>query len=410
MWINYGTELAAAAAQALIAAGSLDEATANAVFDEYTVAFALRGGVEPEEALWCRRTLRKVDLSAPRTVDGALAVGRESEGLVLHRLFLAEGVTELELSSTSPLSAGPAEGTIRPPKPFQRRRTTPQRQRPQPPAVTVADDQRTAVSLSAFDWSDLDPGWKATFHTNAQLSAVTAWLEIDGGRVELPPPGPPPEVRTEAVPALVNPVEAMLYREALSAPCGSLQDGAAVKALVATGSLLAEDPLLAEVEQVAKAVCKRRAVGGLPEPWASLLRRVGKHDGPVGSLSIGAAVNSGEGWSVRFDSLTSNERDFQVAVAVSPAAVLRSPADNNARLEQLCTSPVAIEWRAEDDIGNSYLAVGERHRHWEGGVVGGELSFLSPIAPEAQVLNLIAMGQRERAVVAIPLRGLGHSR
>ena len=413
--VGAGFEGAAATAQALVAAGSLDEATANAVFDEYAVAIALRGGLEPEEALWRRRTQLKVDLPASRTVLGPLPVGPESAGLVLHRLFLAENTTEFELSSTS--TRRPGKSTNRR---WQRGPLRPLWARPEPflPPVTVADDRGAAATASASGCFDLDPGWKAPFVADHPLRPTTAWLDIDGAACQLPPPGPPPEQWTEAVPRASRTLEGTALPRPVGAPgdSGFPRPGRgpwgkwrpAVRALVATGSLPAADPVLAEVERVAKAVSGRRAVGGLPEPWASLFRRVGKHDGPVGFVAIGVAVNSSDGWSVRFDSLTSEEQEFRVAVVVSPRAVLPSTHASGAGLEQLCTRPVAIEWRAEDDLGNSYLATGDRWGNGEG-VAAGHLSFLAPIDPEARELDLIATGLHERAVVSISLEGLGGS-
>ncbi len=139
------------------------------------------------------------------------------------------------------------------------------------------------------------------------------------------------------------------------------------------------------MERVAEAVTNRRAAGGLPEPWASMFGRVGKHDGPAGFLSIGAAVNSSDGWSARFDSLTSERHEFRVAVTVSPGRVLPSSTafPRRVRLEQLCTRLVILDWRAKDDIGNSYVAVGEGYDP-AASVSGTELSFLSPIDPRAE--------------------------
>lgn len=84
-----------------------------------------------------------------------------------------------------------------------------------------------------------------------------------------------------------------------------------------------------------------------------MLGRSGKHDGPVGTLPIWAAVSSDDGWSVRFDYLASDESQFTVLFAVSPGRVLL-----NIPFDPLTTGRHGLDWRAEDDRGNSYLAIG----------------------------------------------------
>ncbi len=205
------------------------------------------------------------------------------------------------------------------------------------------------------------------------------------------------------MPSPAEPVKAMLYRELMGSFGRPGRDmlGSALAALEATGSLSADDSLVTEVEQVAEAIANRRAVGALPEPWASLFRRFGKHDGPTGTLAIGAAVSSEDGWSVRFDYLASEEPQFAVFVAASPGRVLLTMP-----FDALSTATNGLEWRAEDDRGNSYLAIAGSHGGTDN-VADGELAFLSPLDPKARQLRLLAAGQRQRAVVTISLEGLG---
>ena len=349
--------------------------------------------------------------------DGARAlhIGPENAGLLFHRLFLTEDVVVLELSSTAAHLAG-AKARRRRIRVF----------RPiglmgdqfQLPPIAVADDRGTTTPASATSPQSLDPGWRAQFVTDRPLALSTAWLEIDGERVELPSRSELPEVRSEAVPPPPDPLKATLYRDATTTRGDLLRsrDGrpvqytASVKSLSVTGYLSATDPMLAEVEGVSDAIAGRKTTGGLPDPWASLLGRSNEGDGPVGFLPIGVAVvNSADGWSVRFDTLTSEQRGFEVAVTVSPGMALLTEHPWASRLEQLCLRPVAIEWSGADDLGNWYLGVGDRFGPVES-VSNGRVSFVSPLDPRARRLSLIATGERERAVVSVSLAGLEDAR
>jgi hypothetical protein len=380
-----------AVARALIAAGTLDEATARSVLDEYTVAVSVRQVGPPLARPPSGRAPGgdKVDLSASRAVTGRFPIGDDGAGLLLHRLVFADDTTHVELSGTGRDRIGSALG-----QPAGGGRL---------PAVTVMDDQGRTASATGRTWHNADAGWSASFVTDKPLAASTSWLDIDGGRVDLPPQAPPPVARTEDVPAPADPVKAMVYRELTDSVSRRGGDtlGGALAALIATGALSQDDPLVAEVEQVTDAMVSQRAVTSLPEPWASLLRRFGKRDGPVGTVPIGAAVSSADGWSVRFDSLESDEGHFTVFAAVSPGRVLL-----NMPFDPLTTSTYSLEWRAEDDRGNSYLAIGES-RGGTDNVADGELVFLSPLDPKARELRLLATGRRQRAVVTISLEGLG---
>ncbi len=232
---------AAAVARALMAARLLDEGTAKSVFDDYGLALCVRG-----RGLTARRerdrrglTAEKVDLSASRAMLGEYLVGHEGTGLVLHKAVFGDDATYLELSWSSGQSATPLPST----------NTAP------PGSVMVADDQGTTASAPPVNPNHSQGWWRAEFVTDKPLSPTTAWLEVDGERVVLPAPGPRPEVRTEAVPALAEPLMALLYRE-LTSTLSQRVVVAALAALVATGSLSADSPVVAEVDRVAARGCQ----------------------------------------------------------------------------------------------------------------------------------------------------------
>jgi len=174
----------------------------------------------------------------------------------------------------------------------------------------------------------------------------------------------------------------------------------AVEALLATAALKEDDALVIEIRRIASAFQSGSAVPNLPEPWASLMRRFSKTDGPRGSVPIGAAINSVDGYSIRFDSLTSDETSFSVSVAVSPGfpLIMRFPGFDLER------SP--LDWWAEDELGNIYLGVNG------GGGGSGEMAessveSLSPLDPKATELRLLPTGSTERGVVTVSLASLG---
>ena len=390
---------AAAAARALIAAGSLDENSANLVFEEYDVALRARGHEITARHWGDRRAAseamsEKVDLTASRALVGHYPVGEEGAELVLHELVFADGAVYAQLSWASAQMPSSSQN-----------RNTP------PPDSVIMSDDRGASATASRGWASHSQGyWEAAFQTDKPLSSATVWLQVDGAHVLLPPPAPRPEVRAEAIPAPTEPFKAFLLHELMSTQSRSVVD-AAVGALVATGLLSAAEPMLAEVERVVEAVVDRRPFGGVPEPWASLFGRVDKHDGPVGSMPIGVAVTSKDGWSVRFHSLISQRKGFRVILAASPPSVLVLEGRAlvgmmGGHVDPLRTQTVPVEWRAEDDVGNLYLATARFGGGSSPGVVNGELWFLSPLDPKARQLSLIATGLHERAVVTISLAEL----
>jgi hypothetical protein len=100
----------------------------------------------------------------------------------------------------------------------------------------------------------------------------------------------------------------------------------ACRALVAIGAVGEDDPLLREIRRIAGAVAGAAPVPGLAEPWASLVARFSKADGPQGRLAIGAVVDDLEGFSIRLDALTSEAGSFSISLAMSPGTpLLRFP-------------------------------------------------------------------------------------
>ena len=272
-----------------------------------------------------------------------------------------------------------------------------------PRDLIVRDDEDTSTPARRMHAGSDGRSWSGGFTTHVPLSSTTAWIEIDGVRLQLPENGQGLQARIETIEA-AEPIRAMLYHESLLSVHshgidGSLDD--AVKALVATGTLESDDPRVLDARRIGAAIADEVATPDLPQPWAKLSLRMQKSDGPVGRLAIGVVVGSLEGCSIRFDVLRSLERSFSVDSAGSPGFALMN------RPGSLKPSPV--EWWAEDDCENVYLmgpAKGGASRQ----TFTGTIRSLSPLDPAAHELRLLPTGVHERAVVTIPLASLreGH--
>lgn len=386
--------------RALVAAGVLGHDRVQAIFDEYVLAMSLRQQMRGHMHMHHRNLARGqgTRLSAQRVAicDTEFKVGHESR--TLERVLFADDATHLDLSGIGPPGQGGG-----------RRRTAGMRMvrgvmgpvQPNPQILTVSDDHGATATArpSGSSWSDRS--WQSSYTTDVPLSPDATWIEIDGTRFDLPERQSTPESHVEAVEP-IDPLRAMLYREVLGTqhrhgPTDSIE--IALEALVATGSLGEEDSLVADIRRIAGAVANATPVPDLPEPWASLLRRFSKTDGPSGSIAIGAAINSVDGYSIRFDSLVSEPTSFSLTLAVSPGAPLLMHFPG-AALER---SP--IDWWAEDDKMNTYVLF-SGGGGGSGELAEGDVHSLAPLDPKATVLRLLPTGEAERGVVTVPLSGL----
>ncbi len=385
----------AIAGRALIASGQLDEDRVRGVLDEYVFAFGLRG----HGGWWHVQRMDRDEskgqrLTAQRVVVCDLMFGDAKAPTTLERVVFADDATRFDLSGI-----GPSSQRL---PPVFRKRMMLRGGLPHGQVLTVSDDAGTTTSASSSGGGSSGRTWNAHFRTDAPLSAETAWIEIDGARINLPERRPSPAVRTEPVEA-VDPVRAMLYGEILGSGRMHGDEGSveiAIETLVATGALKGDDPLVVEVEAIAKVFEKGGPAPNLPPPWGALLRRIPKSDGPVGKLAIGAVVDSIEGISIRFDALTSEEGFFSVALAVSPGWPLQMHFPGF-RLDR---SPIAF-W-AEDDRKNVYFLVPEGGGG-SGNLAEGTINSIAPLDPKASELRLLPTASHERAVVTLSLSDLG---
>jgi hypothetical protein len=336
-------------------------------------------------------------LSAHRVAVCECHFERGDEHWVLERVLFADDATHLDLSGIDP------SGQLL----NQRRRGgrvgLAQRGMPHQPhsqALTIRDDQGTTATGHQAQGSWGGGSWQSSYRTDVPLSPETQWIEVDGTRIELPERRPAPEVHLEEIEPM-DPLRAMLYGEIMSTDRrhgGGDTVDIACRALIDIGALAEDDPLLLDIRQIAGAVASATPVSGLAEPWASLVARFSKTDGPEGRLAIGAVIDDLEGYSIRLDALTSDAGSFSISLAVSPGTPLL-------RFPGLELDPSPIVWWAEDDRHNVYVAFFD---NGGGGdtLAEGQVTSLASLDPKATELRLLPTASGTRAVVTVPLAGL----
>ena len=148
-----------------------------------------------------------------------------------------------------------------------------------------------------------DEEWQGHLTAHHPLAPDTAWIEIDGQRIELTGKALQCEVSIETLPE-ANVAHRHLWRR-LAVPNHfheSPEIEASIDALIAVGALEPDDPVLSELRAVREAMpdYAGRHAGGprgvrcLPEPWRSLLSR-GRQDGPEGTLALSAVTPGADG-------------------------------------------------------------------------------------------------------------------
>jgi hypothetical protein len=239
--------------------------------------------------------------------------------------------------------------------------------------------------------------------TARPLASNTAWIELDGTRLELTGQASGFDARLERLPEQ-DPAHRYLWQR-IAEP-GEFHENdiePAIDALVAARTLWRSDPLLDEIRAVLAAMQQRGPgvsprngeMTGISEPWRSLLARDGHNDGPRGLIVLGAVPPAFDGFSVAVLDLESDENRFRVDVEVAPAVGHRMPFDWG-------MGPRELAWWAKDDRGNHYL--GQRN-HWSFNEDYGHgvVAFHPALDPQAAQLELMPTAQTTRAVISFPL-------
>ena len=268
-----------------------------------------------------------------------------------------------------------------------------------PPHATLTDDRGTTTTAH-FGGQSSDSEWNGHLSSPVALARDTAWIELDGTRIELVDRRAPVDVSVDELPpeepAFRHLWHRLASRDHFHRPPESLQ--AAIDALIAAGALSSEDPTMEDVQAVNSALHNGQVQAGprpLPEPWRSLVARGGHHDGPSGIVPLGVIAPSLDGISVAVLLMESVEEGFEVEVEVAPDVVRHLPFDTS-------VDQPDVVWWAADDRGNHYLGtIGQ----WSGadGTGSGSIGFSPALDPKATQLRLMPTAATARAVISIEL-------
>lgn len=401
------------AAHALVAVGAITAGAAQAIVDDYDLAYAYRtGGHHHHHHRRLRRTARRATPgpapAALRAVPCHRLIEQSWGQLFLRYLVLSDEVTVLHVTMRL---AGPPAGRSRPAAyrgrlaggagPGPRRAAAHRLGLGLPAQLTVADDRGT-TSTGSLSGGGNDSEWRGQFEVRPPLAPDTAWIDVYGERIELPGPSSGrAEVRVEPRPD-GEPARGYLWARLASLaefhPADAMET--TIEALVAAGALAADDSAIAEVRAVANGLFARAGSSpglraALPEPWRSMLARRGRGGGPDGLVVVGATTPPFDGITVAVLAVRSQDERFTADVEVVPAL-----AHWHGSNDALGTPLVA--WWAEDDRGQHYLG---QQGEWHPGLdrSGGQIEFWPALDPAAQVLDIMPTTMGERAVIRVPL-------
>jgi hypothetical protein len=390
-------------ASALLAVGAISAAKARAVIDDYMLAEALRGdaaGQHRHHRIAMARAHQsrqpKTKALKPRRVVPCGRTIEDANGtLHVRHVTLSEESTALAITwrrNPSGQSRSRRRG-----RSFMHGHGTGGPHHPQ-----LSDDRGTSVS-SGFGGGGSDDQWEGHLTAHQPLAPDTAWIEIDGQRIELTGEAVPCAVAIERVAEQASAHRYLWRRLAVPDFHGPPEIEASIEALIAAGALERGDPVLGDLRAVREAMPDHPGMhaGGkhgtrrLPEPWRSLLSRLGREDGPEGTVALSAVTPEFEGFSVAVGCLESRADGFGIEVDVAPGLELRGPFRNSLESRQL-------SWWAADDRGNHYLGqIGS----WSGGedYSTGEIGFWPALHPKARRLQILPTAQETRASIAFTL-------
>jgi hypothetical protein len=378
----------AEAAGALVSLGVLAGSDAETVLEDYSLATALR-----DDPLFRRRTMIRRQpgrsdtkaLKPRRVVPCERSIEQPHATVQVRYVSLSEDATSVAVT-WRPDASRPWSG--------------------HPPQATLIDDRGTAETAH-FSGGGSNEGMLGRLTTVRPLAPDTAWIELDGTRLELTGAAARFDASLERLPEQ-DPAHRYLWQR-VAMPSEFHHESAdsiepAIDALVAAGVLAADDPLLDDVRAVIEAMPQRRPVPSvrsghgldrMPEPWRSLLARQGRHDGPTGSVVVGAVAPTFEGFSVAVLDLKSDTSAFQVEVEVAPGLDHRMPFDWSVQPRQLA-------WWARDDRGNHFLghlgnwSSTENYSH-------GLIGFEPALDPRATRLEIMPTAETTRALISFTL-------
>jgi hypothetical protein len=380
-------------AQALAAAGAIEPEVAVRVLADYSTAERLRVGERRfYQPLPRRRRARAGRLDRPRVAILECEIEFEGGRLMLRdiRITAKGAVVRFRWQRDRAQTSG--QGVV-----LAGMHSFPWGQN----APVVIDDRGNRPAVSSGSGGGDDEHWDGTLDLGRPFAQDTVWLDVEGTRIMLDPLTAAYEIAIEPL-VEETPLERVLWRR-LAVGQHPFDRGAdlepAITALLAAGAVDPDSMMLRDLRAVAAALPDHpghphrtgtRRLGRLPQPWRSLLQRLGKDDGPMRSLVVGAVTPEFDGIQVAAHSVSSDRTSFEVQFEVAPDVL-------STTFTQL---PVA--WWAHDDLANSYLGSpsswGASRDHAE-----GTLRFWPALDPNAKRLELIPTADRHRAVISISM-------
>ena len=388
-------------ARALVAVGAISAARARAIIDDYSLAEAVRGDQGPHlhyriampQASRARRSKAKA-LKPRRVVPCNRTIEDANGALNVRRVVLTEDSTSLAIT-WRPNNSGQGRSS-------RRGRMVMLGHGPSGPLQPQLTDDRGTTVATRFGGGGSDEEWAGHLTADQPLAPDTAWIEIDGHRLELSGQAVACEVTVE--PLDDEPTAHRYLWHLLASPDfhGPPEIDTSIDALIAAGALEPHDPVLDEMRAVRAAMPHHAGMhAGAPqgarqlsEPWRSLFRRPGKHDGPEGTLALSAVTPEFDGFSVAITCLESRPDGFGIEVEVAPGLEARGGVRG--------VESRHLAWWAADDRGHHHLGqIGS----WSGGETysSGEVLLWPGLRPRARSLSIMPTGETSRAVITIPL-------
>jgi len=399
-------------ASALLAVGAISAAKARAVIDDYSLAEALRADDAGQHRHHHRMAMAgarrsrppKIKALKPRRVAVCDRTIEDANGtLHVRYVTLSEDSTSLKVT-WRPNPSGQSRSR-------RRGRSFMHGHGPSaPPHPQLTDDRGTSVG-TGFSGGGSGDQWEGHL-TAGQLAPDTAWIEIDGQRIELTGEAVPCAVAIEPVAEQASAHRYLWLRLAATDFHGPPEIDGSIDALIAAGALARDDPVVSELRGVREAMPHHpgmhsgghRGIRRLPEPWRSLLSRVGREDGPEGTVALSVVTPEFDGLIVAVSCLESRPDGFEIEVDVAPGLEGRSAFGNSLESRQLA-------WWAADDRGNYHLG---HMGSWSGGNdhSTGEIGFWPALHPKARRLQIMPTAEASRAVIAftLPWAGTGPGR
>ena len=393
-------------ASALVAVGAISAARAHAVIDDYSLAEALRSdqGQHLHQRIALARAHRSrrsqsQALKPRRVVPCDRTIEDVNGTLHVRHVTLSEDSTSLAIT-WRPTQSGQARSHRRRSMIMYGHRSG------GPPNPQLTDDRGTTVG-TGFGGGGSDDKWEGHLTADQPLAPDTAWIEIDGERIELTGEAVQCAVAIEPLDGHASPHRYLWRRLAVPHFHGPPEIEASIDALIAAGALAPDDPVLDELRAVRAAMPNHPGMHPgaspsarrLPEPWRSLLSRLGRVDGPEGTLVLSAVTPQFDGFSVAVSCVESRPDGFGIEVDVAPGLEGGGPFRGSFESSQLA-------WWAADDRGNHHL--GEMGS-WSGGedYSSGEIGFWPALHPQARRLEIMPTAEANRAVIGFPLPWAG---